>query len=113
MKKKQFKVKGIFRSLSHYLEMHGESDLEERIIRKICGRPQNKATLEDILTKGGLSSEQAKKLIKKVDKTNYHMHFKKFQNVSPSLAYYKSKDGIPKSLKPFQGGSPGLGKRKS
>ena len=111
-KTKHFRPKGIFRTFFNYLDLTGNSHLEKIFIRGINGRNQTVETLKSILVEGGLSPKQSNELINYIKKIN----FKKIdgsKNVSPSHRFYKTKGVRPIfNPKPFQGGSPGLGKKK-
>ena len=112
-KSKHIRPKGIFRTFFKYLDVKGESHLEEIFSKRINGRPQNENTLTSIFKEMGLSEEQSKQLLREVKTTDFR-NWKQKQSVSPSHKFYKSKGTRPIfNTKPLLGGSPGLGKGKS
>ena len=102
--------KGIFKTFFHYLHVYGEEHLENTIVKKINGRPQTEKTLNSILVEGGLSPDQAKKLIHHA-RTATFKKFKGHKKVSPSFEYYKGKRKLTNPT-PLQGGSTGLVQQK-
>ena len=112
-KSKRFRPKGIVRIFFNYLVIKGEPHLEEVFLKKIKGRPQNENTLTSIFKEMGMSEEQSKQLLRDVKTTDFR-NWKQKQKVSTSNKFSKPKGTRPIfNTKPLQGGSPGLGKRKS
>lgn len=91
------------------------TQLESTISTKLQGKKINrrdniKKILHDSLIELGWSREQ----ISKLSKPKSIGKGQDSRGVSPSFKYYKNKTEQPKTnTKPYQGGSPGLGKRNS
>ena len=70
-KSKHIRPKGIFRTFFNYLNVKGESHLEEIFSKKINGRPQNENTLTSIFKEMGMSEEQSKQLLREVKTSDF------------------------------------------